>query len=144
MIEYPYAKTVNGNIIHINDVTNNKDIFYCPHCNSIMEAVWGNQRVHYFRHAKGFVCNKETYIHSTGKEILLKKLIENEKFFIQYDKYSKKKFDLKLYYDYFYLEHPYHFNGLTLVPDILVDNNAKKYSPIFIEINNTHSCEEQN
>lgn len=163
MIQFHHALDATGNIININEITqeNRAKCYYCIGCGAEMSAVLGEKRQHHFRHKEAH-CSWESYLHKFGKKKLKEKFDTQKEFIISYyveftcekaadcqltKRYSrdvacnKKKLhniDLKKRYDT--CEEEVTYNGFRA--DLMLSHSKyPERKPMFLEISVTHDCE---
>ena len=85
MIQFHHALDATGNIININEITqeNRAKCYYCIGCGAEMSAVLGEKRQHHFRHKEAH-CSWESYLHKFGKKKLKEKFDTQKEFIISY------------------------------------------------------------
>lgn len=160
-----YAYDENHNVVDINDVTkeNRKwHQYFCMGCGKELVAKLGEHNRHHFAHRvklEGSECSKETYLHKLGKYLFQKWFETNSAFRIALGQecrcsegdncplFSESKcrdfgnisYDLKKYYTICTPEKKY--DGY--VADLLLEDEAGKYPPVFIEIFCKHKCTDE-
>ena len=162
MVTFHNAKDDKGNIIHIDEVTNDNraEHYYCVGCGEEMSAVLGDKREHHFRHKEAH-CSWESYLHKLGKMRLKERFDTQKEFIIKYyveyrcDKskgcklepiYKDQKcnrreqvaIDLKKLFDTCEEEVTYKGYRADLM---LSSKEHPEMEPIFLEISVTHDCE---
>ncbi len=147
MIEYPYALNSDGTLIHISKVPDgHTENYYCPYCHADMTPACGPKNQHHFKHKPiddERKCSGETYLHELAKLLLADKLRIKNNFFIKFDANKREGQDITLYYDDVDVEKQVTKDGLSFRPDILLRNSEDRYPQLFIEIANTHYCEQK-
>ena len=162
MVTFHNAKDDKGNIIHIDEVTNDNraEHYYCVGCGGEMSAVLGEKRDHHFRHKEAH-CSWESYLHKLGKSRLKERFDTQKEFLIKYyvdykcDKSEECKlqtifgnnrcnrrelvsFDLKKIFDT--CEEEVTYKGYRA--DLMLSNSEHpEVEPLFLEISVTHDCE---
>jgi len=161
MVTFHNAKDDKGNIIHIDEVTNDNraEHYYCVGCGGEMSAVLGS-RDHHFRH-KVAHCSWESYLHKLGKTGLKQRFETQKEFLIKYyveykcDKsegcklqtiFGEKRcnrrelvtYDLKKIFDTCKKEVNYNGYRADLM---LLNSEHPEVEPLFLELSVTHDCE---
>lgn len=159
-IKYRNAFDEKDNLVCIEDVIKeecHKHTYRCIECGCVLLPRLGNIRNHHFYHGKT-ICDSESYIHKLAKLRLVEKFNNSEHFYVSYNvtfvcpevnctlrnvncckPESQYKIDLKQYYNTAQLEYP--IKGF--VADVLLTNSNEEIEPVLLEVNVTHSCEQQ-
>lgn len=161
-IQYQHCKDKEGNIISINDISeeNRHDKkLYCLSCGNEMIFCRSSLGTPFFRHKTNCSCDGETYLHLLAKQ-KIKEAFEDKSrpfymllradspcseyktcFFFNdnciYEENLASAIDLHRWYDTISEEVPID----CFVADLLLTNSVKNYDPLFIEIFVTHPCE---
>jgi hypothetical protein len=161
-IKYRYALDEQGRTVCIDDVSENDKklhTYYCIGCGATMIARTGKIKKWHFAH-KGTEehCNPETYLHKLAKHLVKEKFDNSDSFEISYyqdvrcsrletcsfkefgcHRTMLKTYDLKKYYDICVEEQPIG----NFIADLLLTNSKNpSLTPILLEIQVTHECEE--
>lgn len=162
MITFHNATDSDGQIIHIDEVTNDNraEHYYCVGCGGEMSAVLGDKREHHFRHKEAH-CSWESYLHKLGKMLLKQRFETQKEFVVKYyvehhceksksckleSIYGEKKcncrelltIDLKKIFDT--CEEEVTYKGFRA--DLMLSSKEHpEREPIFLEISVTHDCE---
>lgn len=87
-IKYHYAYNETGDIVSIEDVsdeTRHEHAYHCIGCGGIMTPRLGYVRAHHFAHGKDDgPCSEETYLHKLGKYLIKRNFDESRKFEIAF------------------------------------------------------------
>ena len=170
---YPYAKTDNGNLIGIDQITdyNRRDFrYYCYGCGKELIPVLGSKREHHFRHKENDIsCDRNKYLHEFAKNAIKERFEKSEHFYVGYNAKRKCKnkdncefvecgwkecyaddlyeVDLKKYYDTCECEKEYFVDTESgkkrYVADLMFFDSKDKSKFLTIEIWVTHECEEE-
>ena len=161
-IKYKYAFDEKHNLVNIEEVikeNRKQNKFYCISCGKELIPRLGDIRVRHFAHKnseEASVCNKETYLHSLGKQLIKNKFDTEKTFNISFQKYCKchhasecasyspeickaeywQTVNLKEFYDKCELEKK---TG-DFVADVLLSSAKENVPEILIEIKCTHAC----
>ena len=158
MVRYQFARDLEGQIIHIQNLERGsvkKSTYKCLSCGNELIAKIGHIKERHFAHKAQHACSGETYLHQLGKKLFeteyLHCLSAGLPFSIEYveeklcnykeSKFKvccdlgneKKQFDLTKYFNQILVEH----NFDEFRPDIML-LSSKTQEKIFIEIAVTH------
>lgn len=159
---YEYASDENGVCTHINDALKGH-CYKCINCGEVLIIKDGSDRRKHFAHKNNSNCDGESYIHKIWKKRIKDKFYSNSPFIIKYivatpckdvttclikkrlpdlkcNKVYVKKVDLKQEYDT--CDEEVEYKGLK-GDLVLLDSNNHDKEPLFIEIDYTHSCDEE-
>lgn len=158
---YEYAKNECDVFTHIDDA-NKEHCYRCIECGEPLIIKEGSKKRKHFAHKSNSNCDGESYVHKIWKKRIKDKFYSNSPFCIQYivgtpckdvttcmikkkvsdlkcNTYYVKEVDLKQEYDT--CEEEIEYKGF--VGDIvLTDSKNPDKEPLFIEIDYTHSCDE--
>lgn len=158
---YEYAKNECDVFTHIDDA-NKEHCYRCIECGEPLIIKDGSKKRKHFAHKSNSNCDGESYVHKIWKKRIKDKFYSNSPFCIQYivgtpckdvttcmikkkvsdlkcNTYYVKEVDLKQEYDT--CEEEIEYKGF--VGDIvLTDSKNPDKEPLFIEIDYTHSCDE--
>lgn len=168
---YPYAKTDKGDLIGIDQITddNRRDFrYYCYGCGKELVPVLGNIREHHFRHKENDIpCDRDKYLHEFAKNVIKERFDKSEHFYVKYNakrkcenkdncdlvKYGWKEcyaddlyeIDLKKHYDTCECEKEYFVDTESgkKRADLMLFDSKDKSRFLTIEIWVTHKCEEE-
>lgn len=170
---YPYAKTDKGNLIGIDQITddNRRDfLYYCYGCGKELIPVLGAKREHHFRHKENIIsCDRDKYLHEFAKNVIKERFDKSEHFYVKYNAKRKCKnkdncelakcgwkecyaddlyeIDLKKYYDTCECEKEYSVDTesgkKSYVADLMLIDSNGEFPLLTIEIWVTHKCEEE-
>lgn len=170
---YPYAKTDKGDLIGIDQITddNRRDFrYYCYGCGKELIPVLGSKREHHFRHKENDIsCDRDKYLHEFVKNVIKERFDKSEHFYVKYNakrkcenkdncdlvKYGWKdcyaddlyEIDLKKHYDTCECEKEYFVDTESgkkrYVADLMLFDSKDKSRFLTIEIWVTHECEEE-
>lgn len=161
-----YALNREGDLVHIDSVENGNECgCFCPACKKTLQAKnAGLIREHHFAHQPGVDCPTalETALHFLAKDKIQKAFYDKNVFnmefeyhsycknvqtckFVRYDdceKYERKAFNLKEFYDSCEQEIPY--DEIRRRSDLKIRSKAHpEREPIYIEIFVTHASESE-
>ena len=158
---YEYAKNECDVFTHIDDA-NKEHCYRCIECGEPLIIKEGSKKRKHFAHKSNSNCDGESYVHKIWKKRIKDKFYSNSTFCIQYivgtpckdvttcmikkkvsdlkcNTYYVKEVDLKQEYDT--CEEEIEYKGF--VGDIvLTDSKNPDKEPLCIEIDYTHSCDE--
>ncbi len=157
-----YALDSQNKLIHIRDVGENKDIYFCPNCKGEMIPKRGTIRDWHFAHKLTTEnCSYETYLHSLAKLRICEWFNKTNNvtlyldskhvcpesddcFWVKHVKglqcytITSKPRNLKKYYTVCEIEKQYG----SYRADLFLSRKGEQDEPIFIEICVTHPCSE--
>ncbi len=159
---YEYAENEHGVLTHIDDALKGH-CYRCIVCGETLIIKEGLKKRKHFAHKSNSNCDGESYIHKIWKKRIKDKFYGDSPFCIKYvvstpckdvttclikkripdlkcNKYYMKEIDLKQEYDT--CEEEIEYKGF--VGDIVLsDSRNPNKEPLFIEIDYTHSCDEE-
>lgn len=161
-----YAINGKGDLVHVDEVPNGNNCgCKCPACNEpLMARNKGTKRKHHFAHQSGTECEfaYETMLHRLAKEKIREAFLSKDEFWIEYEyrsycikkktctyipygqccSYSKKRFNLRDFYDSCEQEKAY--DNISRRSDLKIFSSTNtSLPPVFIEFCVTHASDKE-
>lgn len=167
--EQHYAVSKDGTLVHIKDVHNNSEYYYCPHCGCRMLKRCGNIRAWHFAHDWRYAnefqknCSYETYLHGYAKLRLKQWFEESDSIILHYIqsivcmrynscklvrnnsccKSIEKFCDIKKLFNHCLIESSVKESNGNYRADLLLYSDLNPSRHILIEIKVSHGCTEK-